>query len=218
MDENKKINETGEFKIPTPPPVVPKKETHKTDGGKKTPNKKLLILIAVIVAIAIVAVVLAVVLKNGNGKNDGTTLAPIVITDENGVPVTNADGEPVTVIPETEVFEYTNANGEKRTTVVYKDVTVNVPVTDKNGEAVTDKNGEVVTTQKTITPTTKKNSNVVVGTSGVPVTDGQGHTTVAVTYADKIVRKGFRTNHRTHEALPGIAKLFTAQASKTAYH
>ena len=178
MDENKKINETGELKIPTPPPVVPKKETPKTDGGKKTPNKKLLILIAVIVAIAIVAVVLAVVLKNGNGKNDGTTLAPIVITDENGVPVTNADGEPVTVIPETEVFEYTNANGEKRTTVVYKDVTVNVPVTDKNGEAVTDKNGEVVTTQKTITPTTKKNSNVVVGTSGVPVTDGQGHTTV----------------------------------------
>lgn len=178
MDENKKNNEVNELKIPTPPPVVPKKETPKKEGSQKAPNKKLLILIPVIVAIVVVAVVLAVILKNGNDKNKETTLAPIVVTDENGVPVTNADGEPVTVVPETEVYEYTDANGEKKTTVVYKDVTVNVPVTDKNGEAVTDKNGEVVTTQKTITPTTQKNSNVVVGTTGVAVTDGQGHTTV----------------------------------------
>ncbi len=176
MDENKTTNSANELKIPTPPPVVPKKE----NNDKKGNNKKLFILIPIIAAIIVAAIIVAVVLKNGdkNKDNGGTTLGPVVVTDTNGVPVTDADGEPVTVIPETEVHEYTNANGEKKTTVVYKDVTVNIPVTDKKGETVTDKNGEAVTEQQVITPTTQKNGNVVVGTSAVAVTDGQGHTTV----------------------------------------
>ncbi len=173
MEEKKVTNGANESKIPAPPPVVPKKE-NKND--KK--NKKLLILIPVIIVIIVAAVIVAVVLKNNNSDKNGGIPAPIVVTDANGVPVTDAQGEPVTVIPETEVHEYTGANGEKKTTVVYKDVTVNVPVTDKDGEAVTDKSGETVTEQQVITPTTQKNGNVVVGTSAVAVTDGQGHTTV----------------------------------------
>lgn len=178
MDEKKTTNGANEVKIPAPPPVVPKKEDNA--GKDKKKNKKLLILIPVIIAIIVAAVVIAVVLKNADkdkGK-DGTTLAPVVVTDNNGVPVTDAQGEPVTVVPETEVHEYTDKNGNKKTTVVYKDVTVNVPVTDKKGETVTDKDGEVVTEQQVITPTTQKNGNVVVGTSAVAVTDGQGNTAV----------------------------------------
>ncbi len=174
MDEKKTTSGVNELKIPTPPPVVPKKES----DNKKGKNKKLFIFIPIIIAIIVVAIVLAVVLKNGDKDKESTTLAPVVVTDSNGVPVTDASGEPVTVIPETEVHEYTDANGEKKTTVVYKDVTVNVPVTDENGESVTDENGESVTEQKVITPTTQKNGSVVVGTSAVAVTDGQGHTTI----------------------------------------
>ncbi len=175
MDENKTTNGTSELKIPTPPPVVPKK----VEENKKGKNKKLLI-IPIIIAIAVVAVVVAIVLKNIDNDTGSkeTTLGPVIVTDVNGVPVTDADGEPVTVLPETEVHEYTNAKGEKKTTVVYKDVTVNVPVTDEKGESVTDKKGEAVTEQIVITPTTQKNGVVVVGTTAVAVTDGQGHTTI----------------------------------------
>lgn len=173
MDKKKTTNGASELNIPTPPPVVPKKDNGKKNGK----NKKLLVIIPVIIAIAVVAVIGAVVLKNID-KNKGDSLGPVVVTDGNGVPVTDAQGEFVTVIPETEVQEITNANGEKSTTVVYKDVTVNVPVTDKNGENVTDKNGENVTEQLVFVPTTQKPGNVVVGSTAVPVTDGQGHTTV----------------------------------------
>ncbi len=181
MDENKTTNSANEVKKPAPPPVIPKKQVeNKKEENKKGKNKKLLFIIPIIIAIVAAAVVVAVVLKNNDKDkgNTGTTLGPVIVTDANGVPVTDAQGEPVTVIPETEVHEYTNAQGEKKTTVVYKDVTVNVPVTDKKGETVTDKGGEVVTEQQVITPTTQKNGNVVVGTTAVPVTDGQGHTTV----------------------------------------
>lgn len=175
MDENKTTKASNEMKKPSPPPIVPKKENIE----KKGKNKKLFILIPVIVAIIVAAIIIAVVLKNTDkNKDNGTTLGPIVVTDNNGVPVTDAQGEPVTVIPETEVHEYTNRKGEKKTTVVYKDVTVNVPVTNNKGENVTDKNGENVTEQKVIIPTTKKDGNVVVGTSSVPITDGQGNTAV----------------------------------------
>ena len=68
--------------------------------------------------------------NNANNKNNNTTtLAPVIVTDENGVAVTDVNGEMITVVPETEVHEYTDANGEKQTTIVYKDATVNVPVT-----------------------------------------------------------------------------------------
>ncbi len=177
MDDKKVTNGAKDAKRPAPPPVVPKKENAQQPKGK---NKKLLILIPVIIAIAVIAVVIAVVLKNsdGNKNNDETTLAPVVVTDANGVPVTNADGEAVTVVPETEVHEYTDANGEKQTTVVYKDVTVNVPVTNVMGEKVTNKDGEEVTEQIVVKPTIKNDGTVIVGTTAVPVTDGQGNTAV----------------------------------------
>ena len=173
MDENKTTIGTSELNIPTPPPVVPKK-----DNEKKGKSKLVLIIIPII--IAIIAIVVAFVMKSSDKDKDNkeTTLAPVVVTDANGVPVTDAQGEPVTVMPETEIHEYTNESGEKKTTVVYKDVTVNVPVTDKKGESVTDKKGEKVTEQIVITPTTQKPGNVVVGTTGVAVTDCQGNTTV----------------------------------------
>lgn len=175
MDENKNMNKaentSPEIKVPAPPPVVPKKEK-KDDGNKK--NKKLVILIPVIAVIVIAAIVLAVVLKG----NEPEPLDPIILTDQNGVPVTNESGEPVTVIPETEVHEYTDSEGNKKTTVVYKEVTVFVPVTDAQGEAVTDAQGEVVTEKQEIIPTTVRPSSNVIGTSSVAVTDGQGHTGV----------------------------------------
>lgn len=177
MDDKKVTNGAKETKRPAPPPVVPKKPDAKQPKGK---NKKLFVLIPIIIAIAVVAIVVAIVLKNsdkGKDKND-TTLAPVIVTDANGVPVTDGQGELITVVPETEVHEYTNVRGEVKTTVVYKDVTVNVPVTDKKGETVTDKNGEVVTEQQVIVPTTQKKGNAVVGTTAIPVTDGQGNTAV----------------------------------------
>lgn len=176
MDDKKVTNGAKETKIPSPPPVVPKKEK----GNHKGKGKKLLILIPVIAAIVVAAVIVALVLKNidKDKGNSETTLAPVVVTDTNGVPVTNAEGEVVTVVPETEVHEYTNANGEKQTTVVYKDVTVNVAVTDAKGEKVTDKDGGNVTEQVVVKPTVKDDGTVIVGTTAVPVTDGQGHTTV----------------------------------------
>ncbi len=176
MDENKVTNGAKDSKRPSPPPVVSKKPDSQPVKEK---NKKLFILIPVIIAIVIVAVVIAVVLKNNDSmNNDETTLAPVVVTDENGVPVTDAQGEMLTVVPETEVHEYTDENGEKKTTVVYKDVTVAVPVTNQDGVIVTNKDGEPITKHQTVTPTVKPNGNVVVGTTAVPVTDGQGHTTV----------------------------------------
>ena len=175
MEEKKVTNGTNEVKHPAPPPVVPKKPS-----DKKGKNKKLFILIPVIVAIVVAAVVVAVLLKNGdsNKDNNETTLAPVIVTDVNGVPVTNENGENVTVVPETEVQEYTDANGEKQTTVIYKDVTVNVPVTNVKGDNVTDENGENVTEQIIVKPTIKDDGTIIVGTTAVPVTDGGGNTAV----------------------------------------
>lgn len=175
MDEKKVTNGSKEVKRPAAPPVVPKK-----DKDAKGKNKKLFILIPVIIAIVVVAVIVAIVLKNSdkNKDNDETTLPHVVVTDANGVPVTNADGEVVTVVPETEVHEYTDVNGEKQTTVIYKDVTVNVPVTNVKGDIVTDENGENITEQVVIKPTIKDDGTIIVGTTGVAVTDGQGNTAV----------------------------------------
>ena len=173
MEEKKKSTGASELKIPTPPPVVPKKENNKK-------GKRKIVFIIIPIIIAIIAIVIALVLKNSDKdkNNDETTLGPVIVTDTNGIPVTDAQGEPVTIMPETEIHKYTDENGEKKTTVVYKDVTVNVPVTDKKGETVTDKKGDTVTEQMVITPTTQKPGNAVVGTTAVAVTDGQGHTTV----------------------------------------
>lgn len=156
-----------------------------TDEKKeKKVDKKLLKIIIPIIAVVLVAVIVAVALVSGKDK-----LEPIVVTDENGVPVTDENGNVITVQPETEVVVFTdvdgnpvtNANGEVLTTIVFKDLTAQIPVTDMNGVIVTDANGNVVTTNISVDPT--GNSNIttganVVGTSSVLVTDGVGNTAV----------------------------------------
>ena len=131
-------------------------------------------------------------------EGEPVTKVPVPVTYPDGENVTDSNGEQVTVVPETEVHEYTDENGEKQTTIVYEDVTVQIPVTDKDGEVVTDKDGEIVTEEQVITPTppttvptttaptttrpnsttTLKDGTIIVGTTGVPVTDGQGNTAV----------------------------------------
>lgn len=177
MDENKAINGADEQKRPAPPPMVPKKEPE----VKKGTNKKLFILIPII-AVIVIATVVAITMAIKNGDKDKvkeeTTLGGVVVTDNYGVPLTNEQGEPLTVVHESEIHEYTDANGEKKTTVVYKDVTVNVAVTDEKGENVTDKKGETVTEQIVVKPTVKPDGTIIVGTTAIPVTDGQGNTAV----------------------------------------
>ena len=176
MDENKVTNGANEQKRPAPPPMV-KKEP----APKKGTNKKLFILIPII-AIVVIALVVAITMaiKNGdkNKVKEETTLGGIVVTDNYGVPLTNEQGEPITVIHESEVHEYTGLNGEKKTTVVYKDVTLNVAVTDGKGENVTDKKGQTVTEQIVVKPTVRPDGTIIVGTTAIPVTDGLGNTAV----------------------------------------
>lgn len=163
MSENKDIKATG-MGIPTPPPVVPK---------KTNTTKKIIIPISIILSIAIVATIV-IFIKKGIDNQRGNSLNPVIVTDNNGVPVTNQNGEPVTVIPETEIHTYTDTNGSTHTTVVHKEVTVTVPVTNEKGEYVTDKNGEVVTEEIKYIPTTKAPDPIVVGTSSVFETDASG--------------------------------------------
>ena len=201
MDE-KKNNGTVNNK-PAPPPVVPKAEQKQADvksvvsgvaatekfSGK---NKKLLyILIPVIAVILIAAIIITVALKKNKTENsDPTTTKVIVATDENGVAITDANGVPVTIVPETEVVNVTDSNGvevtdskgNNVTTVVYKDVDVivNVKVTNAKGEEVTNSKGEAVTQQVVVPqdPNQSGDGNVVLGTTAVAITDGQGNTAV----------------------------------------
>ena len=163
MSENKDIKATG-MDIPTPPPVVPK---------KTNTTKKIIIPISIILSIAIVATIVIFIKKGIDNQRDAS-LNPVIVTDNNGVPVTNQNGEPVTVIPETEIHTYTDTNGSTHTTVVHKEVTVTVPVTNEKGEYVTEKNGEVVTEEIKYIPTTKAPDPIVVGTSSVFETDASG--------------------------------------------
>lgn len=163
MSENKDIKATG-MDIPTPPPVVPK---------KTNTTKKIIIPISIILSIAIVATIVIFIKKGIDNQRDAS-LNPVIVTDNNGVPVTNQNGEPVTVIPETEIHTYTDTNGSTHTTIVHKEVTVTVPVTNEKGEYVTDKNGEVVTEEIKYIPTTKAPDPIVIGTSSVFETDASG--------------------------------------------
>lgn len=84
-------------------------------------------------------------------KND---ITPIVVTDVNGVPVTDEHGEVITVIPETQVVILTDANGETvtnedgevQTTIEYVSQTAAIPVTDDDGKLVTNPDGTPETT------------------------------------------------------------------------
>lgn len=101
----------------------------------------------------------------------------VVVTDENGVPITNQNGEAVTVMLDTTIVNVTNENGELvydedgnvKTSVVYISKEVGIPVTDENGVAVTNAKGEVQTTMILVPPTT---GGPVV--TELPVTDGNG--------------------------------------------
>ena len=133
-------------------PKIPPVKNQTEDSKKKT---FIYILIPVIAVILIGAVVAAsILIKNKNKPG------PVAVTDENGVTVTNIDGTPVTVIPETEYVQVTDEqgkavtaeNGTPVTTVVYKEITVQVPVTDKDGKNVTNANGEVEYETKKVMP------------------------------------------------------------------
>ncbi len=175
MEEKKNngsVNENkSELKIPSPPPVVPQK-----NNKEKKKNKKFLYILIPVIAVIVIAAIVVAVVKTA-GKD---TAEPIVVTDSNGVPVTDENGEEVTYIPETEIYEFTDSQGKKQTTVVYKDAVVNVPVTDEKGVAVTDSDGAVVTEQVTVKHenSTQGSGSNVVGTTAVAVTDGQGNTGV----------------------------------------
>lgn len=185
------------------PPIVNKETVKKAevkpdfDGEAVKEEKKsalkskkaLYIIIAVIAVIVAAAVIVTVLLKKGKDeKNDPTSPKVIYATDENGVIVTDVNGEAVTFVPETQTVNVTDENGaavtdengNNITTVVYKevDLTVNVAVTDKNGVPVTNSKGEQVTQQVVIpqNPNQVSTGVSVVGTSVIPVTDGQGNT------------------------------------------
>ena len=194
-DNGKNINNSANTgKTPSVPPM---KTAPAQNGGNKKKSPVPVILIAVAAVLVLGGAIFAAVKLAGNKKP-----GPVVVTDGNGVPVTTPDGEPVTVEPETEVVTYVDASGETQTTVVYKEITVNVTVTDAKGEAVTEKGGEVVTTQISYRPemttttkpsTTKKDKEgsgktsekvteqggaEVIGSTVVAVTDGTGNTGV----------------------------------------
>ena len=196
-----KAEEKAEVKVASPvAPEKPKKEVKASEQKVKEPkekkkpvitatpvkeklsNKNLKVILP-IVAIVLVAIIIAVVLVSNNNR-----LEPIIVTDANGVPVTDVNGDVITVTPETTVEVLTDANGNplkdadgnEITTIYYKDITAQVPVTDMNGSVVTDASGNVVTENVTVNPnsnnnTTNKNS---LGTSSVLITDGQGNTGV----------------------------------------
>ncbi len=184
---------TGGVTKHVPPPIPPKTSDKKPENDKKPGNNKniLYIIIPLAVVILVAAVIIAVVLKDkDNVKSDPTTTKVMVATDENGIAVTDENGVPVTFVPETQVVNVTDSNGvavtdnkgNNVTTVVYKDieVTANVAVTNDKGEQVTNSKGEGVTQQVVIPqdPNQSGNGNVILGTTAIAVTDGQGNTAV----------------------------------------
>ena len=188
-EETVKAEEKSEEKAA--PVVAPVKKANKPKitaiPVKDKVNSKTLKILIPIIAVLLIAIIIAVVLVSGKDRMD-----PIVVTDENGVPVTDVNGDVITVVPETGVYYLTDVfgsvmtdvNGNQLTTIEYKDVAVQVPVTDMNGVVVTDENGNAVTQNITIKPTAgdKNNQSTTsgnyVGTSSVLVTDGKGNTGV----------------------------------------
>lgn len=156
-------------------------------------NRKM---IFAIVAIFLVIMIFFAACKK---KDDGVAY----VTDENGVQLTDVNGEPITVVPETSMVTITdgngnvvtNENGEAETSIYYKPQQVVVPVTDMNHEAVTGENGEVVTTLVWFPadPTTTAVETVTVTNSnGDPVTTPEGDPvteTTIITAANKSFSK-----------------------------
>ncbi|MEG2395867.1 MAG: hypothetical protein RSB11_02410 [Oscillospiraceae bacterium] len=134
-------------------------------------NNKKIIVTALILCLAVIATLSAC-----KGKMAGGTES-VVVTDANGVPITDKNGEAMTVMLQTTIVEITNINGEKvydedgkvKTSIKYLPQDVGVPVTNENGEFVTNSKGDIETTMITIPPTA--GSPV---TSNVPLTDSNG--------------------------------------------
>ncbi|MBO7178728.1 MAG: hypothetical protein J6V78_00165 [Clostridia bacterium] len=187
--KEEKKEEPAKKAVPVVAPAEKKEEKPKAAAVpvKEKFNSKNLKIIIPIIAVVLIAIILAVVLVSNKNRLD-----PVVVTDANGVPVTDENGDVITVTPETELFFITDAfgnvisdaDGNPLTTIAYKDITVQVPVTDMNGEVLTDANGNAVTQNITIKPTagsgnnTKTTGGNYVGTSSVLVTDGKGNTGV----------------------------------------
>ena len=151
-------------------------------------NKKL-IAIALVLVIAI-----AVILPSCKGKS-GSGDEVVVVTDRNGVPITDKNGEAITVVLETEIVEITNANGEKvydengepKTSVVYHSKDVQVPIIGSDGKALTDADGNIRTTMITVPPDkqevvsvinfTDPNGNYLVDENGETITRTVVYTT-----------------------------------------
>jgi len=187
IKEDKKEEPAKEV-IPVVTPAEKKAEKPKAAVPVKEKfNSKNLKIIIPIIAVVLIAIILAVVLVSNKNRLD-----PVVVTDANGVPVTDENGDVITVTPETEVIVITDAfgnvindaDGNPLTTIAYKDITVQIPVTDMNGVVVTDSDGNAVTQNITIKPTAGSGNNTnttggsYVGTSSVLVTDGKGNTGV----------------------------------------
>jgi len=136
------------------------------------------------IIIAAVALLLTVILVLASCKRPGSSDEVVVVTDKNGVPVTDESGEAITVVLETEIVEITNENGEKvydengkvKTSVIYHSQNVKVPVTDSEGRFVTDKNGEIKSQLITVPPQVEKFSSVQYFTDplGSTLFDGNG--------------------------------------------
>lgn len=162
-----------------------KKPVIKAVPVKEKISKKNLKIIIPIVAVLLVAVIIAVVLVSGDDKTK-----PVVVTDEHGVPMTDVDGNVITVTPETDVVVLTDAfgnpikdaDGKNLTTIIYEELTAKVPVTDMAGALVTDASGNAVTEVITVNPNSNggntTNAGESLGTTAVLVTDGQGNTGV----------------------------------------
>ncbi len=173
-DNEKKINDPANSgKKPSAPPIKPKEP----NNNPKKEKKPVPIAIIIVAAVLVLGGAIFAAVKLAGNKKPG----PVVVTDNNGVAVTTPDGEPVTVQPETEVITYVDSSGKTQTTVVYKEITVNVAVTDTNGNTVTEKNGDVVTTQisyrpdiPVVTDNKKPGPVVVTDNNGAVVTTPNG--------------------------------------------
>lgn len=102
-------------------------------------NKNKKIIVVALILLCIVFFAMSACKKNADGKGE-----TVVVTDANGVPITDENGEAITVVLETEIVEVTNANGEKvydengdvKTSVIYHSKDVAIPVTDKDGKVI----------------------------------------------------------------------------------
>ncbi len=190
-----------EVKVPAEKKVESKDNSKKREGvtpvGFKETIKKnkkvILTVVPIIIAIVVIAIILASVIKNidkrPSKQPENHTLGPVYVTDSDGIAVTDENGMAVTLEAETTIVNVTDSegnlikdqNGKPVTTVVYKDVNYNyyVPVTDKNGVTVTNEAGVPVTKPATLVQNPNlQTGGLVMGTTIINVTDGQGNTAV----------------------------------------